>query len=76
MCGGGGKPPPVVQRDPAAEAQKAASESAKKANSETAYRKKIGRNNSLLANGSQGVVTNGTAQSLLATAYGKQTLGS
>lgn len=75
MCGGGGRPPPVVQRDPKAEALQAANEAALKANSETAARKSRFRKNSLLATSAQGVQSPATS-SLLATATPKDTLGS
>lgn len=71
MCGG--SPPAVVQRDPKAEAEFAASEAAKKANAETVARKKRLNASSLLATGAQGVTT--SAPSLLAQASGKNTLG-
>lgn len=76
MCGGG-RPdtPDVVQRDPKAEAEQAAREAAIKANAETATRRRRRRESSLLATGARGLTTNPGA-TLLATAQGKQTLGS
>jgi hypothetical protein len=73
MCGGG-RPPAVVQRDPKAEAALAAAEGAKKANEETALRKKRLAQSSLLATGAQGVTSKNTP-TLLATAIPKTTLG-
>ena len=73
MCGGG-KPPAVVQRDPKAEAELAAAEAAKKANAETAARKKRFAQSSLLATGARGVTSD--SPSLLASAIPKDTLGS
>ncbi len=73
MCGG--SPPPVTQRDPKAEAEFAASEAARKANAETAARKKRIAASSLLSTGAQGVTNSSNTQTLLAQASGKQTLG-
>lgn len=75
MCGGGGKTPAVVQRDPKAEALQAGNEAALKANNETAARKSRFRKNTLLATGAQGVQSP-AASSLLAMATAKDTLGS
>jgi hypothetical protein len=73
MCGGGA--PKVVQRDPKAEAEAAANEAAMKANSEAAARRRRKQESSLLASGAQGVKGQAGA-SLLASAQGKDTLGS
>lgn len=73
MCGGGSHPA-VVQRDPKAEAEAAAIDAAKKANAETASRRRRKQESSLLASGAQGV-KGAAGSSLLATASGKDTLG-
>ena len=76
MCGGGKpKTPAVVQRDPAAEAEAAANAAAVKANEEAATRRKRKHESSLLASGAKGVQGQAGA-SLLASAQGKDTLGS
>lgn len=74
MCGGGSRPA-VVQRDPKAEAEAAANEAAKKANAETASRRRSKQRSSLLTTGAQGV-QGPAGTSLLATASGKDSLGS
>lgn len=74
MCGGGGSPPPVVQRDPKAEAEQAANQAAQKANAEAASRKLRRKQSSLLATGSEGLT--GPASVLgSARAQAKPTLG-
>ena len=67
------KPPPVVARDPIAEAAAAANDAAGKANSELAFRRKQRRMNSLFTGSRAGVTTRGP--SLMAQAYAKPTLG-
>lgn len=75
MCfGGDSSPPPVVERDPKAEAEAAATEAAKKANAEAAARRLRKHESSLLAAGAQGVKGNPSG-SLLASAQGNDTLG-
>lgn len=70
MCGS--KPKPVYS-DPVADAQRATDRSIAAGNAETAMRRKMMRGSTLLAGGAQGVT--GAANTLLATAYGKETLG-
>jgi hypothetical protein len=76
MCGGGGSTPRVVERDPIKEQLDADRRATKKANSELAVRRKNRRFSSLLATGGgrAGLMATG-AQSVLASAQGKDTLG-
>lgn len=73
MCGKP-KTPAVVQRDPKAEAEAAAAEAARKANAETAARKRSLQRSSLLTVGARGV--RGGGDTVLTSAYGKDKLGS
>lgn len=73
MCGSR-KAPPVVQRDPVAEQRAAEATAASNANQELAARRRRRRENSLLTLGADGLTSRGSS-SLLATAYGKSTLG-
>lgn len=70
MCGS--KPKPVYS-DPVGDAQRATDKSVALANAETAVRRKMARSSTLLASGAQGVM--GAANTVLATSYGKETLG-
>jgi hypothetical protein len=75
MCGSKKKPkqPQVVQRDPNAEAAKAAEAAAKVANEEAANARIRKSKNNLLARGAAGV--QGTASTGAGMAKGKMTLG-
>ena len=74
MCGSKPKPPQVVQRDPVADAAKAANEAQAKANAETATRRKAMRKNSLFTVGPRGV-SSAPAYSAYARAVTVNTLG-
>lgn len=75
MCiGGAPKTPKVVQRDPQAEARKAAQEATMKANEESAAIRARKAKNTLMARGAAGV--GGTADTLMQVAAGKPNLGS
>ena len=75
MCGSQKKPktPKVVQRDPNAEARKAAEAAALVANQEAANARARKQRNNLLARGAAGV--QGQANVMGGQAVGKQTLG-
>lgn len=68
-----GSRPSVQRSDPEADAQKAADKAMGLANAQTASRRRLSRNSTLLASGAQGV--SGPAPTVLATAYAKETLG-
>ncbi len=74
MCSSSPETPDVVVRDPKADARKAAAEAAKKANKELAAIRARKAKSTLLARGAAGV--EGTGNTLLAQAVGKQRLGS
>lgn len=68
-----GKTPRVERQNPEADAALAAAQAAQTANQQMATRRRGLRNSSLLATGAKGVA--GPASSVLASAYGKETLG-
>lgn len=75
MCTSKPKPPPVVVRDPVADAAAAANTSQAKANAEIAARRKKARANSLFTVGARGV-TGSPVNSAYAQAVSKSnTLG-
>jgi hypothetical protein len=76
MCGSKPKPPPVVVRDPVADAAKAANDAQKVANAQTALRRKKLRSNSLFTVGPRGVPGNPAYSAYAeAQAVTKNTLG-
>jgi hypothetical protein len=54
MCGSKPKPPPVIVRDPVADAATAANDAQKTANAETAARRKRLKGSSLFTSGARG----------------------
>ena len=60
MCSSKPKPPPVVVRDPVADAAKAANDAQRAANAQTATRRKKLRSNSLFTVGARGITGNPT----------------
>lgn len=73
MCGSR-KAPKVVERDPVQEQSAAEAKAASESNMALAERRRRRRENSLLTLGADGL-TGMRGSSLLATAYGKSTLG-
>lgn len=74
MCGSR-KAPKVVERDPVAEQKAAEAQAATAANQEIANRRRRRRDSNLLGLGADGLIRPSNTQSLMATAYGKSTLG-